>query len=475
MRIYTKVLNQRLFALLLLILGLGIALFIIRSETAVPANKPFHLGLDLSGGSYLVYNADVSKVEPEAVKDSMAALRDVIERRVNLFGVSEPRVSTEVARLGAGGEQNRLVVELPGVTDLDEAVALIGQTPLLEFKTENPDFNQENLLALGLIDVDGQIIGDIADLPEPYLDTPLTGQYLKSSRLDFQQAATQYTPGQGPVVVLEFTKEGGGLFAEMTRDNIGKTIAIYLDGSPISTPVVQAEITGGEAIITGAGSADEAKQLVGRLNSGALPVPIELASTQTIGPSLGHNAVTAGVRAGIWGFALITLILLLWYRLPGLLATVALAIYAAMMLALFKIIPVTLTAAGIAGFIISLGIAVDANILIFERMKEELRAGRTVPDAVSEGFRRAWPSIRDANVSSLISALILFWFGSSLIQGFALTFGLGVLVSMVSAITLTRQFLIAVAGIKNGRVLRFFYSAGLASGQAETTSLNTQE
>ncbi|MDQ5953264.1 MAG: preprotein translocase subunit SecD, partial [Patescibacteria group bacterium] len=230
---------------------------------------------------------------------------------------------------------------------------------------------------------------------------------------------------------------------------------------PISIPVVKQAISGGEATITGGFSAEEAKQLVGRLNSGALPVPIELISTQTIGPSLGLMAVDAGVSAAIIGFSILAFFLLVWYRLPGLIAIIALAIYTILMFAIMKVIPVTLTAAGIAGFIISIGMAVDANILIFERMKEEMRSGKTIEESIENGFGRAWLSIRDGNLSSLISAVILFWFGTSLIQGFALTFGIGVLVSMVSAITVSKVLLKAITN-KNSKALRFLFSNGFS-------------
>jgi len=242
------------------------------------------------------------------------------------------------------------------------------------------------------------------------------------------------------------------LFAEITGRNVGRTVAIFLDRqlgniTPITAPVVQQAISGGQAVITGSFTPDEAKILVGRLNSGALPVDrLVLLSTQTIGPSLGAEAVNAGILAGIWGLSLVAVFLILWYRLPGLLAVVSLGIYIAMVLALFKLIPVTLTAAGLAGFILSIGMAVDANVLIFERMKEEILGGRgTLPEAIREGFKRAWLSIRDGNLSSIITAVILFWFGTSLIEGFALTFAIGIIISMFSAIVITRTFLLAVA------------------------------
>jgi len=242
-------------------------------------------------------------------------------------------------------------------------------------------------------------------------------------------------------VSLVFNGEGAKLFAEITKANISKTVAIYLDGQPISTPVVQGEITGGEAQITGGFTPAEAKQLAGRLNSGALPIPIELIATNKIGSSLGEGAFEKGVRAALYGYTLVAIFLIAWYRLPGVIAAIALIIYGVIVLTIFKLFGVTLTAAGIAGFILSLGMAVDANVLIFERIKEEKRKGKSPTAVLNEGFARAWTSIRDSNISSLITATILFWFGTSLIQGFALVWAIGILVSMFSALVLTKQFM----------------------------------
>jgi protein-export membrane protein SecD len=225
--------------------------------------------------------------------------------------------------------------------------------------------------------------------------------------------------------------------------------------------VVNEAILDGNAVISGNFSIPEGRELVGRLNSGALPVPIALLSTQTVGATLGEKALNSGVRAGILGVLIVAIFLILWYRLPGIVATVALAIYIGVMLMIFKLIPVTLTAAGIAGFILSIGMAVDANILIFERMKEELKKGKDITDAMHDGFARAWLSIRDSNTSSIISAVILFWFGTSLVKGFALTLGIGVLISMFSAITVTRTFLLALGTRGHGRVIRFIFGSGI--------------
>lgn len=455
-----KVLKRIVLSLLIILLASALGLFVYKSEPRLNKafeteksyfkNHPFRLGLDLSGGSHLIYKADVSLVEKGEVRNSMEALRDVIERRVNLFGVSEPVVQTQNASFVSGGEE-KLIVDLPGVTDVDRAVSMIGQTPLLEFKVENPTAAEEVKP-----DANGNVNLSTDNL---FKNTELTGRYLKKAVLDFDINTRE------PRVSLQFDEAGTKLFSQITTDNVGKMVAIYLDGAPISTPVVREPILNGEAVISGNFNPVEAKQLVGRLNSGALPVPIELQSKQTIGATLGESAVNSGVKAGIIGFLLISLFLLLWYRLPGLVAIISLSIFVIIMLALFKLIPVTLTAAGIAGFIIAIGIAVDANILTFERIKEELRAGRTIADAVALGFERAWASIRDSNTSTLLGALILFWFGTSLIKGFALTLGMGVLVSLFSAIIVTRVFLKLLALMPENKFTRFIFSSGISSGK----------
>lgn len=451
-----------------MIAGAAIGYFIYSTTGGLGATTPnkydFKLGLDLSGGTSLVYRADVSNIDASEIKDAMDSLRDVIERRINLFGVSETTVLVQEANFINDGE-DRIVIELPGVTDIDKAVAMIGQTPLLEFKTERPAGPEQDKLIADFEAVQDKIASGevlLSSIEDPYfIETPLTGRYLERASLEFSQAGMSGGSAFGgePMVVLNFNKEGSELFEKITGENVNKIVAIYLDGAPISTPVVREAITGGEAVISGNFNPEEAKQLVGRLNSGALPVPIELISTQSVGPSLGAEAISAGVFAAIVGFAVLSILILFWYRLPGLVAIIALIIYSALMLAIFKLVPVTLTAAGIAGFILSLGMAVDANILIFERMKEEMRSGKTITDALERGFDRAWSSIRDSNFSSMISAVILFWFGTSLIQGFALTFGIGVLVSMVSAIFVSKVLLLALPS-KNTKVLRFLFSNG---------------
>lgn len=440
--------NVRLLAIALLILGVIAGAFDApayanRVLERVPGlsmpDRPFRLGLDLQGGTHLVYQADVSKTAASETSEAMEGLRDVIERRVNLFGVTEPVVQVESA-----GESERLIVELAGVRDINEAIRLIGETPFLEFRVERSEEERNAIL-------EGQKEGEQMSGDAFFIPTELTGQYLKRVELAFDEVTFQ------PVVNLVFDDTGSNLFAALTEANVGKQIAIYLDGQPISAPVVRQKITGGTAQISGNFTPDEARQLVRRLNSGALPVPITLISQQSIEASLGVEAFNQSVRAGVYGLLVVALFMILWYRLPGLIAVVALLLYTAFMLALFKAIPVTLTAAGIAGFILSIGMAVDANILIFERFKEEMRAGRGMASAMEEGFARAWTSIRDSNVSSLITAAILYWFGSSLIQGFAVTLGVGIIVSMFSAIVVTRTFLRAMR-MNEGKVARFLFS-----------------
>ena len=437
--------KYRFISFLLILAGLGIAYFdavnFLKPESFLYSrilSVPFKLGLDLQGGVHLTYKADLSAIKPAEAADAMEGLRDVIERRVNAFGVGEPLVQVEKS---AGGDQ-RLIVELPGVTNVNEAIKMIGETPFLEFKTENP--NADKLTE-----------EEKKDSSKVFVSSDLTGRYLKKAILDFDQTTF------GPVISLEFNDEGGKLFAKLTKENVGKSIAIFLDGAPISVPNVREEITGGKAQITGQFTPQEAKLLVQRLNSGALPVPVSLISQQSVGPTLGEKFLAKGVMAGIYGMILVSLFLILWYRLPGLAAVLALGLYTIIILALFKLIPVTLTAAGIAGFILSVGMAVDANILIFERMKEELKKGKNLQSAISEGFSRAWLSIRDSNISSLITAGILFWMGTSMIKGFALTLGVGILISMFSAITVSRTFLLAIGLKGESRIGKFLFGSGI--------------
>lgn len=437
-------LKTRIIAVFLLIIAVGIGFATYKVSS-------FKLGLDLNGGTHLVYKADVSNIPKGEVSVSMDALRDIIERRVNIFGVGEPVVQVEHAGvLGTNEAQEKLIVELPGVTEIDQAIKMIGQTPVLEFKTI--DKKDSDALSANTTLTDEQKSVELAKL---FKRTGITGRLLQKAVLEFNTTTNE------PSVALNFNAEGKTLFAKVTKENVGNVVGIFLDGQPISLPTVREEIKDGKAVISGSFTVDEAKLLVRNLNYGALPVPIELVSTQTVGASLGQSALNGGIRAGLFSLIVIGLFLIIWYRLPGFIAVVSLSVYTVIMLGLFKLIPVTLTAAGIAGFILSIGMAVDANILIFERMKEELRKGKDINDAMHEGFARAWNSIRDSNTSSIITGLILYYFGStSVIKGFALVFLIGVIVSMFTAITASRVFLYAVAPRKTNRLSTFLISNG---------------
>lgn len=608
-------------------------------------NKSFVLGLDLQGGTRLEYQADVSRIDPAERASALDGVRDVIERRVNTLGVSEPVIQTAQA-----GDQYRVSVELAGIRDINQAIQLIGETPILEFKeqsTEPPralteeekkkmeadnaviQKKAEDLLAAALknpsdfaalaasstkgdpmqassgdlgflkdkpeygalfdalkgdassrvhsslIDIDvAQVVakveevksagtevnvhhllisfagatdsqststkdqaraeidaikkqattknftelvkkysdepgasegggdlgwfgrgvmtqafedaafavgrGQISDIVETqfgfhliyklderplndvrvhaaffrkvvesdivpqdgWKNTELTGSHLERAQLDFE-------PRTGsPVVSLIFDSEGTKLFGEITKRNVGRPIAIFLDGNLLSQPIVQTEITTGQAVISGSATVPEAKALAQSMNAGALPVPVMLIAQQSVGPTLGQDSVTASLVAGMWGFLFVAILMLTLYRLPGVFAVVTLGFYVALSLSIFKLLPVTLTLSGIAGFILSIGIAVDANVLVFERLKEELRDGKSLKAALEEAFKRAWTSIRDGNVTTLISCAVLYWFSSSVIKGFALTLAIGVGLSMLSAIIANRTMLRWIAGFR---------------------------
>lgn len=450
--------KTRIYALIIILIAGALGYFSYTSETLKTgpfANFPFKLGLDLNGGTHLVYKADTSSVKSGDISGAMDSLRDVIEKRVNLFGVSEPIVQVEKGGVPGGKTEDRLIVELPGVTNIGQAVQMIGQTPLLEFR-----LMAQGASNLSEEELQKKTVNDI------FIPTELTGRYLERANLEFDQNTRQ------PKVGLVFDSEGSRLFAKITKENIGRVLAIFLDGVPISNPVIRQEIIGGKAEISGNFTPEEAKKLVQDLNYGALPVPIELIQTQTIGASLGEEAKSAGINAGIYAFVLISIFLVIWYRLPGVISVLALCVYTILNLVLFKLIPVTLTSAGIAGFILSIGMAVDANILIFERMKEELNKGKALPDAIKEGFSRAWLSIRDSNLSSIITAVILFWFAStSIVKGFALVFGIGVLTSMFTAITVSRTLLVSL-GVKGGSRLSYFlFGSGFFGNKIPSNNL----
>lgn len=601
--------------------------------------EPFRLGLDLQGGTHLVYEADMTQIPQEDRLEALEGVRDVIERRVNAFGVSEPVVQTTTT-----GGSYRVVIELAGVLDVGEAIALIGETPVLEFKEPGQELDREpteeelaklhelntaeraaaqevldralagedfislvnqysidrnkettkgvienitadsyfteyvliiqqrgvrpgqvngNLLEnddgisifkyiestqltqmelshilicfegktgctneLSALDASIQInnlkdqattenfadlakqystdpsaasnsgdlgwataddyvasfglaaaaleVGDISTvieteygyhliykrdqrttpaytiqrvlmpfstvydvIPEAadWVNTALSGKHLT-------RAAVAFDPSTGaPYVAITFNAEGADLFATLTETHVGEPIAIFLDGTPISTPVVQQAIYGGQAVITGDFTVAEAKMLAQRLNAGALPVPLTLLSQQTVGPTLGATSLAMSVKAALVGFALVAIYMIMYYRLAGFFSVGALILYALLNLAIYRIFGVTITLAGVAGFILSLGMAVDANVLIIERMKEEIAAGRDFAGATREGFLRAWPAIRDSNVATLVVSVVLYLFSTSFVRGFALLLGIGVLVSIFTAVVITRSFM----------------------------------
>jgi protein-export membrane protein SecD len=423
------------------------------ASTTVNSKYNFKLGLDLNGGIELIYKADTTGIAASDVSGKMNSLKNLINDRVNVFGVSEPIIQVETVGLIGGNSSEQLIVDLPGMTDIAGAIAQVGKTYVLEFRFLKKEL--ENSTSTDPL------------TSNSFESTGLTGALLEKSTLEFNQ-----TTGE-PAVSLQFNKEGSDLFAKITKENIGRRLAIFLDGKVMSMPVIREEISGGKASIsggfTGTSGVKEAKDLVNNLNLGALPIPIELISTQSIGASLGAEAVRASAHAGLWAFIVISIFLILWYRLSGLLAVISLLIYVIINLALFKLIPVTLTAAGIAGFILSLGMAVDANILIFERMREELARGRVLADAIKEGFARAWLSIRDSNTSSIITAIILYAFSSTpVVKGFAFVFGLGVVVSMFTAITASRTLLLAIKHDDAGRIMHFLFNSGASNNKPST-------
>ncbi len=416
--------------------------------------KPYVLGLDLQGGVSLVYQADLSQTADKT--GAMSGLRDVIERRVNMFGVSEPIVQIQ--------GQDRLLVELPGVTNVEQAISMIGQTPYLEFDEERTAEETKQILDIIKQVQDAQTkkedVTKIANwqqaLQNPYFKpTDLTGKYLTRASVIFDP--TTYKPQ----IQLQFNAEGDKIFADVSGRNIKKPLAIFLDGASIIdtngdgkidgqdmyAPIVENKITGGKAVITGDMSTQAANSLASRLNSGALPVKIgSPISQETVGPTLGAVSLQKSLVAGLFGLLAVVIFMVVFYRFPGVLASFALVVYVALTLAIFKLIPVTLTLAGIGGFILSIGMAVDANILIFARMKEEIKSGKGLAQSIDEGFKRAWPSIRDSNFNSLIVCVILFFVATSFIKGFAFTLALGIIVSLFSAIFITRIFLMVFIG-----------------------------
>ncbi len=407
-----------LFLSLIVILAIIAGVFVYPKGVGEKV-EPWKLGLDLVGGSHLVYQIDLSNVSSTDQASVVSGLRDVIEKRVNLFGVSEPDIYTSQS-----GNQAQLFVDLAGISKVSDAINEIGQTPLLQFETVIQPAGSTG--SSTLLDTQSST---------QYIPTNLTGQYITGAQLTFDSTTN------APQVSISFNSQGAQLFQQITAANVGKPLAIFLDNQLIEAPTVEQAISGGQAVISGGFTVATAQQLVERFNAGALPAPITLVSQQTISPTLGSNSLKQLIVAGIIGTLLVMLFMIFYYRLLGIFAALALIIYIALTLGVFKLISVTLSLAGLAGFILTIGMAVDANVLIFERVKEELKRGLPKSSAIEEGFRRAWPSIRDSNSSTIITAIILYFFTSSFVQGFALTLGIGTIVSLFSAITTTRLFL----------------------------------
>ena len=392
-------------------------------------DKSFNLGLDVSGGTLLLYEADLNNTDVSNYATAMNGLRDVIERRINFSGVKEPRV-----QINKSGEKWRLIVELAGIKDIKEAIKMIGETPYLEFKEVRTE--EESKTILGLQEEESK--KEEPDLrtmqTDPYFKkTSLTGKYLERAELGFDQNSL-------PIINLQFNDEGTKIFAILTKKNVGQPLAIYLDNHLLNAPIVREEIPSGRAQISGH-TLPEAKELVTGLNQGALPVPINLISQQSVGAVLGEESIQKIAKAALWGFALVLMFMIVTYGIPGLLASISLIIYVILTISIFKALPVTLTLAGMTGFILSVGMAVDANILIFEHAKEEIKKNKPVRISMEDGFQRSWPAIRDSNITTIISAVILYYFTSSMIKGFSVTLAIGVVVSLITALYITRLFL----------------------------------
>lgn len=398
----------------------------------------FHKGLDLEGGTSVTLQANMKDIAEADRDNALESAQAVIEKRINLFGVSEAIVQTSKAN-----KDYRIIVEIPGVTDVNQAVQLVGKTAKLTFWEQgastsaetSPDLSATGSAALEKAIKAGVPVGVLQLFGTNAQKTNLTGN-------DLKQASVVFDPSSGdPQVQLTFSSQGAKKFGDITKRNVGKIVAIALDQEVIEAPRVNEPIFGGQAVITGEFSTEQAKNAQIQLNAGALPISLTVLEQRAVGATLGEISLQKSLVAAFFGFAVIVIFMIGLYGRLGFIASLALVIYTLMVLTLFRLIPVTLTLAGIAGLVLSIGIAVDANILIFERMKEELRRGRSHDAAIELGFSRAWPAIRDSNVSSLITSVILFYFGTGIVRGFAFTLALGILVSMFSAIFVTRTFL----------------------------------
>jgi len=386
-------------------------------------------GLDLQGGTHLVLEADMKDIAQENHQHALDSAKEIISRRVDLYGVSEPNIQTSQLK-----DSYRIIVELPGIKEVEKAVDLIGQTAQLDFR-QDPELD---------VDVDYSSPSAIMRIFE-FVPTGLTGKDLKLATVTFSQQGP--TAGQ-PVVSLQFNDEGAAKFADITQRNLNLPVAIFIDDQLLTAPRVNDPILDGQAIISGGFTSETASNLAIQLNAGALPVPIKIIEQKNISATLGSDSVAKSIKAGTVGLFLVMLFMFLYYGKNGLLANLALVIYGLLTLSVYKLIPVTLTLPGIAGFVLSVGMAVDSNILIFERLKEELRAGRPFHIAMELGFGRAWDSIKDANVCTIITSLVLlnplnwnFLNTSGMVRGFALTLLIGVIISLFTGIVVTRTLM----------------------------------
>ncbi|MBL1209662.1 protein translocase subunit SecD [Geminocystis sp. GBBB08] len=445
--------KQRVFIILIIVL--------VATSILTLVNLPLQLGLDLRGGSQLTIQLQPTPEVPEITPEKLEGVRTVIDNRVNGLGVSEAVVQS----VGS----DRILVQLPGVNDPQEAERVLGGTAQLDFRTEtdNPEiqaqyqikqqefgelvFQAQSLQGKELKAQEEKIEKiktEIAELSQKiYVKSELTGEKLKKANYQPSQQGKDWE------VVLEFNDEGGKLFAELTKSiaGTGRTLGIFLDNKLISSPGVSAEyattgIMGGRATISGGGgfTLEQAKELALQLEGGALPLPVKIVENRTVGATLGQDSIRRSIIAGLVGLILVLVFMAVYYRLPGVIADFALIIYAVLNLACFSLAGVTLTLPGIAGFLLSIGMAVDANVLIFERTREELRDGKTLYRSVESGFYRAFSSILDGNITTLIACVALFWLGSGLVKGFALTLGIGVVISMFTALTCTRTFMLII-------------------------------
>ncbi|MCS7200655.1 MAG: protein translocase subunit SecD [Patescibacteria group bacterium] len=408
--------NKNYFLLVFTILFIISLVFIFGKQidqnlNILPAfmKKPFSLGMDIAGGTILTYQIDTTKIKDQDLRNVSEQVKDLIERRINFLGVGEFFTS-----FSASG---RVLVEIPNIKDPDAARKIIGETPFLDFRVP---------LAVGTTTTGTEII---------FIPTQLTGQYIKTA--DFQ--LDPYT--SQPIVVLSFNEEGAKIFKQLTEKYLGQPIAIFLDNMMISAPRVEEVISEGQARITGNFTIDEARTLASRLKQGALPAPLELLSVSIVNPLISKSFIDVVIRASIIGVVLVILFMIIFYRFYGLLASIALIFFIVFNLALYKILGVTISLASLSGLILAIGMAVDANILIFERMREERQRGAKGKDLIETGFSRAFPSIRDSNMTTIISSLLIYFLATSFVKGFALTLFFGVLISFLTAVFFSRNLI----------------------------------